>query len=226
MQIKETQFEQLHTKLLIMAAAAGIALEKACCSLQDGDAAQASEVIDGDIEINDLENEINELALSLIIRTQPVAHDLRFIIGALRMINDLERIGDEAVSIATWVATMNESFPRPIVQAITTLIHSAMTMFHQAHNCLRLNDKEGALELCQKDEQLTNEEIIALHEVMKHFCGKVDSKSDGLHYEGMNAILICRSLNRICRRCSNIGEHIYFVIDGVNIKYQLNRAGN
>lgn len=226
MQNKETQLEQLHTKLLTMAAAAGIALKKSCCSLQNGDAEQASEVIDGDIVINDLENEISELALSLIIRTQPVAHDLRFIIGTLRMINDLERIGDEAVSIAAWVATMNESFPQPIFNAIAALITSATTMYDSAQTALRLRDTKIALDLCQKDELLTNEEIIALHEVMKYFCGKSEDANDDIHYDGMNAILICRSLNRICRRCANIGEHIYFIVDGVNIKYHLDRAGN
>lgn len=226
MQLKETQFEQLHTKLLTMAAAAGIALDKACSSLQNGDAEEASEVIDGDIVINDLENEISELALSLIIRNQPVAHDLRFIIGALRMINDLERIGDEAVSIAAWVATMNEPIPLPILKAIGTLITTTKAMYTQAHESLLLRDTDMALELCQKDEQLTNEEMFALREVMKHFCGRVDPEPDDIHYEGMNAILICRSLNRICRRCANIGEHIFFIVEGVNIKYQLNRAGN
>ena len=99
-------------------------------------------------------------------------------------------------------------------------------MYTQAHESLRLRDTDMALELCQKDEQLTNEEMFALREVMKHFCGRVDPEPDDIHYEGMNAILICRSLNRICRRCANIGEHIFFIVEGVNIKYQLNRAGN
>ncbi len=224
MQEKETQLQQmltqLRTKLLMMAAAVGIALDEACRALEEGNAVRAAEVVDGDYAINAMENEINELALSLLVRNQPVAHDLRFVVGALRMVIDLERIGDEAASIAERTVTMEASLPDEVTRAVGTLMRSAMTMYIQAIDAFRMGNKDRALRLCKVDAKISQQEMSALQRVMEHFCGVPDGERKGSSYAGMNGILICRSLNRICRRCSNIAEHTYFIVEGVNIKHQ------
>ena len=106
METKETQLQQmltqLRTKLLMMGAAVGIALDEAGAALMEGNAGRAAAVVDGDAAINAMENEIDELALSVLVRNQPVAHDLRFVVGALRMVIDLERIGDLAENIVEY----------------------------------------------------------------------------------------------------------------------------
>ena len=90
----------LRTRLLVMAASVGIALEEAGKALAANDPGRATAVMENDAAIDALENEIDEMALQLLARTQPVAGDLRFVVSALRMVVDLERIGDEAVSVA------------------------------------------------------------------------------------------------------------------------------
>ena len=89
----------LRTRLLVMCASVGIALEDAGKAMAAGDPGRAASVIENDAAIDALENEIDEMALQLLARTQPVAGDLRFVVSALRMVVDLERIGDEAVSM-------------------------------------------------------------------------------------------------------------------------------
>ena len=115
---QETRLQQmlvtLRTRLLVMCAATGLALDDACRALKEGDVGRASAVIDGDDAINALENEIDEKALSLLARVQPVAGDLRFVVIALRMVADLERIGDEAASIAERTLIMQGLPPREI----------------------------------------------------------------------------------------------------------------
>ncbi len=221
---KETQLQQmltqLRTKLLMMGAAVGIALDEAGIALEEGNAVRAAEVVDGDAAINAMENEIDELALSLLVRNQPVAHDLRFVVGALRMVIDLERIGDEAASIAERTVTMENSMPAEVMRAIGTLMRSAVRMYIQAMDAFRTADKEKSLLLCRVDDEIARQEMAALQSVTEHFCGGPEERRKGLNYEGMNGILICRSLNRICRRCSNIAEHTYFIVEGVNIKHQ------
>jgi phosphate transport system protein len=224
MQEKETQLQQmltqLRTKLLMMGAAVGIALDEACAALEEGDAVRAAEVVDGDAAINAMENEIDELALSLLVRNQPVAQDLRFVVGALRMVIDLERIGDEAASIAERTVTMEESLPGGVMQAAGNLIRSTMAMYIQAMDAFRTANKEKALRLCRVDDEVAQQEMAALQRVMEYFCGEPGGERKRISYEGMNGILICRSLNRICRRCSNIAEHTYFIVKGLNIKHQ------
>ena len=224
MQEKETQLQQmltrLRTRLLMMGAAVGIALDEACIALEQGNAARAAEVVDGDAAINRMENEIDELSLSLLVRNQPVAQDLRFLVGCARMVIDLERIGDEAASIAERVIIMEEPLPDKVMEAAGTLMRSAVAMYRQAMDAFRTQDKDKALALCGVDDELAQQEVAALQRVMDCFCGDQDAVKAGRRYSGMNGILICRSLNRICRRCSNISEHTYFIVEGVNIKHQ------
>jgi phosphate transport system regulatory protein PhoU len=211
---------QLRTKLLMMGAAVGIALDEACTSLEEGNVVRAAEVVDGDSAINGMENEIDELALSLLVRNQPVAQDLRFVIGVLRMVIDLERIGDEAASIAERTVALEEPLPDGVMQAVGVLMRSAITMYVQAMDAFRTANKAASLKLCLVDDEITRQELTAWQHVMDSFCGDTEERSKGTSYEGMNSILICRSLNRICRRCSNIAEHTYFIVEGINIKHQ------
>ena len=224
MQEKETQLQQmltqLRTKLLMMGAAVGIALDEASAALKEGNSVRATEVVGGDSAINAMENEIDELALSLLVRNQPVAQDLRFVVGALRMVIDLERIGDEAASIAERTIALKEPLPDAVMQAVEVLMHSAISMYVQAMDAFRTESKTASLKLCHADSEIASQEMSALQHVMDSFCGEPDERSKGTGYEGMNSILICRSLNRICRRCSNIAEHTYFIVDGINIKHQ------
>ena len=224
MREKETQLQQmltqLRTKLLMMGAAVGIALDEACAALKEGDSVRAAEVVDGDAAINAMENEIDELTLSILVRNQPVAQDLRFVVGASRMVIDLERIGDEAASIAERVVTMEEALPEGVLEAAGVLMLSAITMYVQAMDAFRTANKEAALKFCRVDDEIARQEVTALRRVMEFFCGRQNGMPKGMSYDGMNGILICRSLNRICRRCSNIAEHTYFIVEGVNIKHK------
>ena len=98
----------LRTRLLVMFAHVGIALDESGKALAQDDAARALAVQEGDAVIDDLENEIDELCLRVMARLQPVAGDLRFVVAALRMVVDLERIGDEAAAIAERVLLLHE----------------------------------------------------------------------------------------------------------------------
>lgn len=222
---KETQLQQmltqLRTKLLMMGAAVGIALDEACAALEEGNAVRAAEVVDGDLAVNAMENEIDEFLLSTLVRNQPVAQDLRFIVGASRMVIDLERIGDEAASIAERTATMEEGLPETVMEAVGTLMRSVITLYARAMTTFRTANREEALQLCREADEISHQEVAALHRIMEFFCGGKDGSHKGISYGGMNGILICRSLNRIGRRCANIAEHTYFIAEGVNIKHKL-----
>jgi phosphate transport system protein len=227
MNTKESQLEQniaaLRTRLLVMCASVGIALDEACDALTSGNEEKACAVVDGDSAINALENDIDETALSILVRNQPVARDLRFVVASLRMVIDLERIGDEAASIAERVPILHEALPGPVMNAIYPLMAAAKKSYKQAVAAFRTLDSDKALTLCRSDDESTQEEVKALQGIMDYFCdyfcldreANIDKKS----YTGLHGILICHSLNRICRRAANIAEHTYFIAQGVNIKH-------
>ena len=220
---KETQLEhgvtQLRTRLLVMCAAVGIAIEDACSALATGNMGRASAVVDGDAAVDALENEIDEMALSLLVRHQPVARDLRFIVAALRMVIDLERMGDEAVSIAERAIIVHERLPEPVLSGIEPLMTAASASYKSAVEAFRTEDAPRALELCRNDAESTQVEVNALHRIMEYSWSDSGGTKGNQAYIGMNGILICRSLNRIFRRSANIAEQTYFIVEGVNMKH-------
>ncbi|MDR0439409.1 MAG: phosphate signaling complex protein PhoU [Candidatus Accumulibacter sp.] len=220
MEEKTTQLQQmatqLRTKLLMMGAASGIALEEACAALREGNAGRAAAVVEGDAAIDAMENAVDELALTILVRNQPVAHDLRFVVGGLRMVIDLERIGDEAASIAERTIDMNGPLPGEVMQTVGLLMRSTIAMYKQSMDAFRAGDGNLAKKLCRVDEEIARQEVAALHRVMDFSGARQGEASYGV----VNGILIWRSLNRICRRCANIAEHTYFIVEGVNIKHQ------
>jgi phosphate transport system protein len=223
---KETQLQQmitqLRTRLLVMCAAVGISLEEACAAFHTGDTGRAIAVIDGDGAINGLEMEIDDLALSLLVRNQPVAHDLRFVVSALRMVGDLERIGDEAVNIAERAVLLQGTPPPFVKKAVAALIESARSLFAESVEIFRTENWGEALRLCGRQDEVMQMEMTALHSFMDTIANTADGETQGLsrYHAGMQGILICRALNRVCGRSVNIAEHTFFIARGVNIKHR------
>ncbi|MDR2605628.1 MAG: phosphate signaling complex protein PhoU [Desulfovibrio sp.] len=218
---KETQLQQcisrLRTRLLVMCATVGIALDDACAALEAGNMGQAAAVVEGDAAVDALENEMDEAVLTLLALHQPAAQDLRFLVAALRIVIDLERIGDESADIADCALELQAPLPRPVQDHIRVLADVAVTLYKKAVEAFRVGDIPTALELCHTDTESTNLEVHALRGVMEYF------SRDGHKIEqscaAMQSILVCRALNRICRRAANIGEHTVFIVKGVNMKH-------
>lgn len=174
MNSKETQMQQgltqLRTRLLVMAAAVGIAVDEACAALATGNTGRAIAVVDGDASINLMENEIDEMALSLLVRNQPVAQDLRMVVGALRMVIDLERIGDEAANIAERAMVLQEKLPEEVMRAVKELMETAGDAYRKAIAAFRNEDAATALAIIENETECAQKEVKVLHHIMDDFC--------------------------------------------------------
>lgn len=206
----------LRTRLLVMCAEVSIGLENAQSSFIQQDVGRAKAVIEGDIEINALEDEIDERALCILVRNQPVAGDLRFIISALRMVADLERIGDEAVSIAEHVVLMQEFEHVSMGKDVMAFMTSMREAYDSAISSFRNNDVKLAMEVCKTEADAMQGEVTILHKIMDEI---YDEKSRLDSRVAMHIILIVHSLTRIWRRSINIAEHVYFINQGVSLKH-------
>ena len=225
MNTKETQLQemltQLRTRLLVMFAAVDIAMNESCDALQNSNKGKARAVIDGDKVINDKENEIDELALSILIRNQPVAHDLRLVVGALRMVGELERIGDEAVGIAFRVLDIEDKVPPVVINAVAPLIEKAQSLFQAANALFKNATSDNVFSICEQKNDISKLELEALHQIMDKL-GKLPEENCGSDEfcSLSQGILISRSLNRICGRSINLAEQVYFIENGINIKHK------
>ena len=208
----------LRTRLLVMYAQVDIALEEAARSYEKGEAVRAIAVCDGDTAIDALENEIDELCLRLMARIKPVAGDLRFVVAALRMVVDLERIGDEAVTVAEQTVLMEDVPGRRILaDEVCGMMQRAREAFMRAMDCFREGNGEEALALrnCE-DEALQNEMRIVqrLLELLRQEEGKRPDPQLVMH-----TLLVVRALTRIWRRSVNLAEQVYFMQHGQSLKH-------
>lgn len=214
----QSLLEQLRTRLLVMCATVEEVVTDVCTALSNNDTDLANAVIYADSRINTLENEIDEMALSLIARSQPVARDLRLVVSSLRMVTDLERIGDEAANIAGRVLLLQDS-PRPTdFELIQQMMELSKTSLHNAIIAFRDEDVTLALQICRGKDNVSQMEVRLLQKVMHKFVETAGTK-ENTGWSTLHTILIARSLSRILGRTSNIAEHCYFMKQGVSIKH-------
>ncbi len=215
----ESQLQQmlvtLRTRLLVMSAMVGLALDDACKALRESDVGRASAVIDGDKAINDLENEIDAKALSLLARTQPVACDLRLVVSSLRMVIDLERIADEAASMAERTLLMEGlDINSAVLEELEELMNVSSTIYQDAIAAFREADPEKALEVLHHEDRAALLDMRIMHKLTHQLSSGIDPQLV------MFVSLISRSLNRVWRRAMNLAEHTYFIYTGVSLKHK------
>lgn len=220
---QETQLQfmlsELRTRVLIMCAAVEEAVANACAALCERDAKTAYAVIDADCAIDAMENEVDEMALSLMARLQPVARDLRFVVSALRMVIDLERIGDEASAIAERALLLTETPASKVFETMRQMAVVAQRSLHDAVQAFQEENVPLALSVCRDKDEIMRLEVRLLQELIKdHAC--VGKEIEAASWPFLHAVHVAHSLSRIFGRASNIAEHCYFMKQGVSIKHK------
>ena len=128
----EASLEDLNVELIKMGAIVENAINSAIIALKNNDDKLAKEVVDQDRVIDDMEKDIESKCLSLILRQQPVACDLRVVSTALKMVTDMERIGDQAADIAELVMGFNSDLKYRSIEHIPAMAEAAVSMVHGA----------------------------------------------------------------------------------------------
>ena len=150
----QREIETLKKRLLVLVAEVETAVYHAALSIENRDAELARQVIDNDDKIDQAEVEVEEDCLKLLALYQPVAIDLRFIVAAMKINNDLERIGDLAVNIAEraeFLATQ----PKPDISFdFTAMAHIAQRMLKKCIDAFVELNTDMAQEVCATDDQI------------------------------------------------------------------------
>jgi phosphate transport system protein len=209
---------RLRTRLLEMSSMAEALVERAMEALAERDLEKAAGVVAGDRELDAVELEIDEACLNLLALQQPMARDLRFITMAMKISNDLERVGDHAVNIAEAVEHMagQSRFARfPEIGEMATL---ARGMLSDALDHFMRSDADGAREVCARDDR-----VDALHETL--FRTLLTHMMEDPRRIGpcISLLLVSRNLERIADLATNIAEDVVFLVAGRNIKHGAGR---
>ncbi len=200
--------------ILQMAALTERALEKSVHALLRRDVQTAQEVIDGDREINLLEVAIDRHCLRLLALDQPMARDLRFIVGSMRICTDLERIADQAVNVAQRAQFLNNRPPLPPNPFIERLSETAIDMYKTVIGAFINENSDQATDVCQMDDTADEYNVKVLKSQLDYMVREVPAVE-----RSVQTIIAARCLERIADGATNIAESVIFINKGVNIKH-------
>jgi phosphate transport system protein len=208
----ETELDGLKTSIIKMGSIVEQSLDAAIKGLLESNAEIAKEVIDGDDRINELEIEIDHAILDLLALQQPVAIDLRFILAAQKINNDLERIGDHTVNIAQSVNSM-ASMKSPLLD-LPKMSEIAKGMLSSSIDGFIHQDSRLAKSVLVQDDKIDELNRTIIQEAMQIM------KSDSSTIEcGMEIIRVSRNLERIGDLSTNIAEEVIFITRAELVKH-------
>ncbi|HOV85556.1 MAG TPA: phosphate signaling complex protein PhoU [Syntrophobacteraceae bacterium] len=209
------EMEELKMTILHMAVLTERALENAVRSLVDRDGDLAQAVIDGDREINLREMEVDRRCLRLLALDQPMARDLRFIVGCLRISIELERIADQAVNIAQRAQFLGSRPPLPRNPAIEQLADTALDMYRSVMSAFVNENTNLARDVCQTDDLADELNVTVLKNLLDYMVHEVPAVE-----RSVQTIIVARCLERVADQTTNIAESVIFIVEGVNIKHR------
>lgn len=187
-------------------------------ALEKGDKKLADLIVQRDTEIDLMEVKIENQILSLLALQQPVAIDLRFIVGGLKMNNDLERIGDHAVNISRTVIQISKKPTLASFGDLPRMSEMSCRMLHSAVNSFIHQDSDLARQVCENDaevDQFYGQVISKTVEFLKKDPSKME--------EGFAAARVARSLERVADLATNIGEDVVFMREAKIIRHNFEK---
>lgn len=210
----------VRARLVTMSGAAEAALGRAVEALLERDEEKAQQVILGDREIDRREVDIEERCLQLIALQQPMARDLRLLISATRIANDLERVGDHAVNIAQSASRVSKA--RPIVPEpeIVEMARLTRKMLADAIDAYLRGDAAAGREICVRDDQVDALNRSVFRILLTHMMEDPQMISSG-----MELFLVSRNLERVADLATNVAEHVVFLAEGKSIKHHAEDGG-
>ena len=206
----DQQLELLNEQLTRMGELCEVAIGKATTALKEGSMEQAQKVIEADEEIDQAETDIERLCLKLLLQQQPVARDLRQISAALKMITDMERIGDQASDIAD-IITEEKSEAQDIPKIIK-MSEAAGKMVRDSVNAYVEKDLELSRKVIQDDDVVDE----LFEEVKTTLIGFIAENKGAQGVEAIDLIMVAKYLERIADHATNIAEWVEFSITGIH----------
>ena len=207
----DQQLELLNEQLIHMGELCEVAIGKATTALKEGSMEQAEKVRIADEEIDQAETDIERLCLRLLLQQQPVARDLRQISAALKMITDMERIGDQASDIAEIIITEDKSEAQDIPMIIK-MSEAASKMVRDSVNAYVEKDLDLARKVMENDDVVDE-----LFEEVKTTLINFIAENKGLQgVEAIDLIMGAKYLERIADHATNIAEWVEFSITGIH----------
>ena len=210
----DQELEQLKTMLLQMASLVETAIFHSIQAVVKKDKALAEDVLRKEASINQMEIDIDDLAIKLLALQQPMAVDLRLITAALKINNDLERMGDLAVNIAQRAIDLVQE---PVIKPMVDIPHIAalvQSMVQKALDSFVNRDPELAKSVLASDDAVDDLRTASFHELISF----MERTKKGIP-QAVSLLSVIRNLERIADHATNIAEDVLFYVKGIDIRH-------
>lgn len=209
------EMELLKKSILTLSAAVEESFRKSLAAVRRRDVELAQRVIDGDHEIDELEVEVEEECLKALALYQPVAHDLRFVVGVLKINDELERIGDQAVNIAQRSRQLARLTSVAIPFDFERMGERAVWMLGQSLRALVEADVELARAVWAADA-----EVDAIHREAQTNIEHALSESSEQVAALLHLLTIARFVERIADQATNIAKDVIYMAEGEIVRHR------
>jgi phosphate transport system protein len=182
--------------------------------LQEPEVAEGKIIKKTESKIDKLDIKIDEICQSIFALQQPVASDLRFIMSAMQISNEIERIGDLSISIVKRSKNIKEKHDLIVKFNIADVARQVELITVKTNNCFITRNENMIGEIFVLNKDIRNNCEDAIHDIINEM--KVNSKAV---VSGTNLVIVLKHLERISEHCTNIAEYIYFMVNAKIIKH-------
>jgi phosphate transport system protein len=210
----EGELRKIREMILMMGAKVEEMLSQAMRALVERDSELAERTLYIDRQINRLEIEVDDLCLRVLARRQPVASDLRFLTMALKVVTDLERMGDLGVNICERVMELNEEPPlKPYVEVVN-MAEAAQEMLREALDAFVAGDAERAQAIVERDSNVDAYYATIFRELLTYMM-----ENPRNIFRATRVQSIAKYLERIADHATNLAEMVVFMVRGKDIRH-------
>ena len=210
----DRELEQLKCRLLEMSSLVETAIYNSITAVVQKDPALAEDVLKNEAKINQMEIDIDDLAIKLLALQQPMAVDLRLITAALKINNSMERMGDLAENIAHQAL---ELVREPVIKPMIDIPHIAalvQSMVRKALDSFVTRDEQLARSVLASDDAVDDLRTANAHELIS-FMEKAPQNIP----QAISLLSVVRNLERIADHSTNIAENVLFYVKGIDVRH-------
>jgi phosphate transport system protein len=212
----DMDLETIRSKVLLMGGLVESQFHDAIACFRSGNIGQAETVIKADENVNTLEVSLDDACSHLIVKRQPAANDLRTVMATIKVITDLERIGDEATKIARAAKNITERGVTTInhYETIRVMATSASNMLHDALDAFARLDGKQAIKLIAQDEAVDHEFRSIMRTLITFMMEDPRTISSAL-----DTLWVAKAIERIGDHAKNIAEYVIYIVEGKDIRH-------
>jgi phosphate transport system protein len=203
----DAEIDLLRSKITEMAVMAKEQLQRASEALLNRDGTLAKDVIRGDSDVNQLQTEVDNLAVQMLAKRQPLALDLRYIVSGLKIAADLERIADYAANIAKNILRLNHAALDTPVRSVIRMTELAGKMLKDVMEAYQNSDDEKAVDVWHRDDEINRIYTELLSQLREYM------SQDSENTKAFTALLFtARCCERIGDHITNVAESVYYIV--------------